>query len=258
VDPAGGQVLLAGQAAARGRLTREEDLAAGRVDVPARTLAIGATALGALYGAFMGLFAALRSDNASFLQLLSATLKVPLLFLLTLAVTYPSLYVVSALFDSKLGHRETLRLLLAATAVNLALLASFGPVTAFFTLSTDSYAFMVVLNVTFMAAAGFVGLGFLRKALHSIYAAESRREVVKTPPPGAPETSVVPVVYDDPPAAVRVFTLWTVIYGAVGAQMGWVLRPFISAPGLPFEWFRGERDSNFFRAFFEALGKVLT
>ena len=240
----------------RGRLTRDEDLAGGRVDVPARTLALAAIGLGAVYGIFMGLYAALRADNASVLQLLLTTVKVPLLFLLTLAVTYPSLYVVSALFDSKLGHRETLRLLLAATAVNLALLASFGPVTGFFTLSTESYAFMVVLNVVFMAASGFVGVGFLRRALRTIYRDESRqtRPTGATDPEGRPLPP--PSSYDDPPAAVRVFTLWTLIYGAVGAQMGWVLRPFIGAPGLPIEVVRSERDSNFFEAFFHALGKL--
>jgi hypothetical protein len=59
--------------------------------------------------------------------------KVPLLFLLTLMVTLPSLYVFSALANSRLHFVDTLTLLLAATAVNLALLASCGPVTGFFT-----------------------------------------------------------------------------------------------------------------------------
>ncbi|HUV40071.1 MAG TPA: hypothetical protein VMY39_10675 [Planctomycetota bacterium] len=43
----------------------------------------------------------------------------------------------------------------------------------------------------------------------------------------------------------RLFKVWLVIYAVVGAQMSWVLRPFIGAPNLPFEWFR-DRQSNFF------------
>jgi hypothetical protein len=39
--------------------------------------------------------------------------------------------------------------------------------------------------------------------------------------------------------------------------MGWILRPFIGAPDLPFQLFR-ERTSNFFQAFFKALGQLLS
>jgi hypothetical protein len=44
-----------------------------------------------------------------------------------------------------------------------------------------------------------------------------------------------------------VFNLWVVVFALVGAQMGWVLRPFIGNPDMPFAWFRG-RESNFFQA----------
>ncbi|WP_145188277.1 hypothetical protein [Planctomycetes bacterium Pla163] len=290
----------------RGNLTRREDLAAGRIDIPVRTLVVAGVLLGATYGVTMGLFAGLRSENPSFAQLLVTTAKVPLLFLLTLVVTYPSLYVVSAMFDSKLEHAQTLRLLLAAMTANLALLASLGPVMAFFTFCTDSYAFMVVLNVLFFALAGLVGLGFLRRALESVFEAPASQR-----PPAAASSAAggeqagdgvddrtadrsgdqrpsadefgwtagssaesganVPSQHEirrglprspapqvDPRARAgqRVFTLWIVIYAVVGAQMGWILRPFIGAPDLPFELFRSERDSNFFAAVMKALGTL--
>ena len=44
-----------------------------------------------------------------------------------------------------------------------------------------------------------------------------------------------------------VFNLWVIVFALVGAQMGWVLRPFIGNPDMPFTWFRG-RESNFFQA----------
>ena len=43
-----------------------------------------------------------------------------------------------------------------------------------------------------------------------------------------------------------------IVFGLVGAQMNWVLRPFIGNPTLPFEWF-GERKGNFFIAVFKAI-----
>jgi hypothetical protein len=39
--------------------------------------------------------------------------------------------------------------------------------------------------------------------------------------------------------------------------MGWLLRPFIGNPGLPFEWFR-EKEGNFFKAVSGALYNVFT
>ena len=60
------------------------------------------------------------------------------------------------------------------------------------------------------------------------------------------------------PAARRVFTFWTLVYGVVGAQMGWVLRPFIGSPELPFVLFRADRESNVFSAFFRSLAHLFT
>ena len=153
----------------RGSYTSKEQLQAGTVDVPVRTLAQAALVLGAVYGVMMGLFAVFTSGLGGLLQLVATTIKVPLLFMLTLVVTFPSLYVFSALARSRLKALSTFRLVLAALTLNLAVLASFGPVTAFFTLSTTSYPFMVLLNVFFFGVAGLVGLVFLRQALNVVF-----------------------------------------------------------------------------------------
>ncbi len=239
----------------RGRRTRKEDLAEGKIDVPIRTLVLAGLLLGGAYGIFMGLFATMRATNASYEQLLATILKVPLLFILTLVVTYPSLYVVSALFDSRLRHGATLRLLLMGVTANLALLAGLGPVTGFFTFSTESYPFMIILNVAFFIVSGLVGLGFLRTALNAVFEV---KEEPRENPTDLSESSARESLRPRPKklASLRVFTFWILIYGCVGAQMGWVLRPFIGTPGLPFELFRSERESNFFEAFFKAIGQL--
>ncbi len=46
-------------------------------------------------------------------------------------------------------------------------------------------------------------------------------------------------------AANNVFRVWLILYALVGAQMGWVLRPFIGTPGMKFTWFRA-REANIF------------
>jgi len=232
----------------RGRFTRPDQLAAGRVDVPVPRLLVVALLLGGGYGVCMGLFGALRGGADGWMQIVACVTKVPLLFLLTLVVTFPSLYVSSALHDAPIEPAATLRLLLIAIAVDLALLASLGPVVAFFTVSTTSYPFMVLLNVVVFALAGLAGLAVIRRALESLFG------------DGAPAESAEP-------AAVRrrlatrsssrfVFKAWLVIVAVVGAQLGWVLRPFIGSPGLPFSWFRA-RESNFFEACANAVGQLL-
>jgi hypothetical protein len=217
----------------RGTHTRPESLRKGEIEVDTGRLLTAVLILGMAYGAFMGLYAVLRGGDGSLRQIGAATLKVPLLFVLTLLVTFPSLYVFSALAQSRLTFQMTLRLLLAAIAVNMTLLASFGPVTGFFTLSTESYPFMIVLNVAFFAVAGAVGLTFLRKALAGVFATDES-------------------VLSQSSSGQNVFRIWTLIYAAVGAQMGWILRPFIGDPNSPFELFR-ERRGNFFIAVWEAF-----
>ena len=194
--------------------------------------------LGGFYGVCMGLYAALRGSYGTGWQMLASAGKIPMLFLLTLLVTFPSLYVFSALSRSSLRFREALLVLVRAIAVSIVLLASFGPITAFFTLSTESYPFIVLLNVAFFAASGFVGLAVLRRTLVAVFDAPAT-----TARGGGGDTSR------------RVFGVWIVVYGAVGAQMGWILRPFIGTPARPFELFR-ERGSNFFEAVLEAFGQL--
>ena len=224
----------------------------------------------------MGLYALFRPGTPSIAQLAATTFKVPLLFLLTLVVTFPSLYVFCALVNSRLKFQETARFILMGIVVNLALLASFGPITSFFTLSTQSYPFIVLLNVVFFAVSGLAGLLFVRRGMKSIFeppggaapSAESSPPAATPLPPAMPAkgslSSDPPPAPRAPPSASRlqlpppsdpsrwVFNVWVIIFGAVGAQMGWILRPFIGSPELPFALFR-QRQSNFFEAVLLAI-----
>src|SRR5437868_12466167 len=102
------------------------------------------------------------------MQMIAAILKVPALFFLTLLVTFPSLYVFSALMGSRLTVNSTLRLLVAALAVMLAVLSSLGPIVAFFSFTTTSYPFMVLLNVVVFSISGVLGLAFLLQTLRRL------------------------------------------------------------------------------------------
>src|SRR6476620_3935783 len=149
----------------RGEATNVEALRGGDLRVPVFGLAVVIDLLGIVYGACMGLFSITGSGSGQPMQIAASMLKVPALFLLTLIVTFPSLYVFNALVGSRLRFGPTLRLLVASIAVMLAVLSSIGPIVAFFSLSSTSYSFMVLLNVAVFAIAGVLGLGFLLQTL---------------------------------------------------------------------------------------------
>lgn len=278
----------------RGETTHPRALGGRTLEVSARGMAMIAILLAVFYGACMGSFSLLKetppelNDPAGpYLQVIASMLKTPALFLLTLLVTLPSLYVSNALIGSRLTLLGMTRLLTASIAVNLAVLASLGTIVLFFSLTTTSYPFVVLLNVAAFGIAGVLGLSFLLQTLHRVLAADDPIEesidtdsLVRS---ADAEDATVEPAYDeldleqrpkttDPggkPSAIDmptgqmlgrhtrlVFRCWIVLFSLVGAQMGWVLRPFIGQPNLPFTLFR-DRESNFFASVFGSLGQLL-
>lgn len=251
----------------RGRKTAPALLAEGRVDLPPGPFVTLALILGAIYGCFMGWYAISIGGIGRYMQLIASTVKLPALFLLTLVVTFPSLYVFNALVGCRLSFTATLRLLVGAVVVNVTVAASFGPILGFFTLSTESYPFMILLNVTLLSVAGLVGLAFLLHTLRRLATPRPSVPPVALPADTAPADQGsgegwrlrqpgpldrLPGGYPDEALgqARLIFQIWVIIYGLVGAQMGWLLRPFIGSPDLPFEWFR-QRQGNFFQAVYQ-------
>ena len=167
----------------------------------------------------------------------------------------------------------------------VAVLASLGPIVAFFSVSTTSYPFMLLFNVVVCGVSGALGLSFLLQTLHRlsildsqpprISTAEDRRAAVERrinelesesahgteqrgPGTCRPAGALDPMENRVLGKHVKtVFNLWVIVFALVGAQMGWVLRPFIGNPDMPFTWFRG-RESNFFQAVLHTLQSLFS
>lgn len=262
----------------RGEMTRPEALSGKSLPVSARGLATVCVLLAMFYGACMGSFSLLKTSPPGLddsigpvLQVAASMLKTPALFLLTLVVTLPSLYVANALIGSRLTLLGMTRLLTASIAVNLAVLASLGTIVLFFSLTTTSYPFVVLLNVAAFGVAGVLGLSFLLQTLHRVLTPTVVMTVVPSEDAAADEPSgedddedhkATPSALDMPAGQVIgdhtrvVFRCWVVLFSLVGAQMGWVLRPFIGNPDQPFALFRG-RESNFFASVLGSLRELL-
>ncbi len=267
----------------RGEATSTSALRLGTILVSSRKVAQAALVLAVVYGFCMAVFSLVNGNDALLQRMISTVIKVPLLFFLTLLVTFPSLYLFNALVGSRLAVGEVMRLLLSSLGIMVALLASFGPIVAFFSVSTTSYSFMLLLNVVCFAVAGGLGLRFMMRTLERVTTAgkekrkkereeepvdEGRPEAEPDVPFAELEAALAPArdeqggldgepERENDPKVRMVFRIWIVVFGLVGAQMGWVLRPFVGDPNLPFRWLR-PRESSFFEAVGRALLELIT
>jgi hypothetical protein len=254
----------------RGEVTRAEALSDGKLEFPVGGIITVSLLLGVMHGVCVGVFSLTGSGSGALLQIPASALKVPALFVLTLVVTFPSLYVFNALLDTKLSLTSILRLLVASTAIMLTVLASLGPIVAFFALTTTSYPFMKLLNVAVCVVAGWLGCGFLLRTLKRL---ALQRLASEDPVPPVLSVSAVPqtkaeidagakplvlraeVRRPEASGAIGVFRLWIIVFAIVGAQMSWILRPFVGDPSQPFQWFR-PHTSNFFESVWLAIQRL--
>ena len=159
------------------------------------------------------------------LQAVSSALKIPILFLSTMAFCLPALYFFSlALLGTPLRMIQVLTVVLFGISVTAFLLLGLAPVTLFFVLTSTNYAFFQLLAVGFVGLSSLIGVYFLWRGMTSV------------------ETT-----HDDNLKNLgnRILILWIVLYGFVGTQMTWRLSPFIGKPEDPFYVIRPSRD-NFY------------
>ena len=182
-----------------------------------------------------GLHGFIMGASSCFLQMLVSAVKVPMLFLLTLAVCYPMLYVVNVVMGSRLTFGQTLALILLALALTAVLLASFSPIALFFTIKQARYQFLQLLHVAIFACSGAFGMLALWQGLQAMCEQSS--------------------LY--PRQALVILRVWAVVFALVGLEMAWSLRPFVGAPGLEFEFFRSHRHGTIYETMGTSVYKLM-
>jgi len=182
--------------------------------------------LSAFYGVMMGIASGLPFMVAS-------AVKVPILYLLTLVICYPVLYVVNVLMGSRLSFIQSLALILMALALNCILLASCAPIVVFFTITGADYEFLKLLHVLIFAFSGLWGMIALWRGLQTMCEKSN--------------------LY--PRQAIRILRVWVLVFGFVGSQMAWSLRPFVGSPEMPFQVFR-KQEGNFYAAVWDSMASL--
>jgi hypothetical protein len=183
-------------------------------------------ALYALYGTSMGL-------HYGMIPALVSGAKMPALYLISLAVCLPPFYVLNCSVGPKLPFGFCLRVLLLAVSANALALASYAPVSYFFTLTgtKEDYYFLVAMHVGVLALAGLASV----MEITLIFRAAATAGGISFRP--------------------TLLVLWGLLYAFVGTQLSWALRPWIGSPHVEYVWLR-PREGTFFEAIADLLAAV--
>ena len=188
----------------------------------------------ALYGGVVGLWRAP-------LQAVYTAIKMPLLIFLTCGCNVLLNGLLAQVLGSGLSFRQTSLAILMSFTIAALVLAALSPVAFFIFLNTPALAsaesgtghsLTLLCDVLFIAYAGVVANRRLLRLL------ERQCETAG--------------------AARRVFWSWLAGNLFLGAQLSWVLRPFIGTPGLAIEFLRADPlRGNFYEAVFHAVRRLL-
>ena len=199
---------------------------------PARAAGAGLLAVavgGAAYGAVMGCFGGFDSDRP--LQIVFSAAKVPLLLVVTAALAMPSFFVLNTLLGLRDDFAEAARAVVTTQVAVAVVLGSLAPYTALWYLSTGDYHEATAFNALMFGVASVAAQWVLRRRYAPLVARNRRHRAM--------------------------LWAWLGVYGFVGIQMGWVLRPFIGQPGVPVTFFREGVWGNAYVVLLEAVWRAL-
>lgn len=171
---------------------------------------------GLFYGGVMGTFGGVAGDRAW--QVVFSAAKVPLLLGVIFLLSLPSFLVLNTLFGLRPDVPEVLGALVTSQAGLALVLASLAPYTALWYASSADYGDALVFNGLMFAVASAAAQLLLRRSYRPLIARRGAHR--------------------------RLLRVWLILYVVVGAQMAWVLRPFVGAPDLPVQFFREEAWGN--------------
>jgi hypothetical protein len=240
----------------------------------------------AAYGAVLG-------ASNGWLQALVSTVKLPFLFLAILAICLPTLYLFNLVFGARLSVLQACALIMVAITVTAVLTFAFAPISLFFLVTARSYAFFKLLNVAILVLTSLVGLRFLISGMRALnehvylesmqskqvvaQAQVKQRELVAATVSGGGGHATHPATNGDAapaarqgqnqnpdnsePAAVKppsmgLLYIWIILFGFVGTQLAWTLRPFFGSPNKPFELFR-DIEGTFYGNILQTVGSLL-
>jgi hypothetical protein len=184
---------------------------------------------GLFYGGVMGTYAG--ASSIRLLQIFYSASKVPPLLMVTFVLALPSFFVLNTLLGLRADFGRVLRALVTTQATVALVLAAMAPYTALWYASSADYPSAQLFNLLVFALASATGQIVLRRGYRSLIAADRRH--------------------------YRMMRLWLGIYGFIGVQMGWVLRPFVGKPESAVQFFRPDSWTNAYVSVAQLFWKIL-
>lgn len=178
--------------------------------------------IAALFIAAFGFSIGLRH---SWMQALATAVKLPLLFILTGIICFPTLFILQAFIGVQLSFKQLGSFLIVCITISGTILLSFIPIIIFFLISGTPYEAYKIINVIILAFAGFSGFYIFKKHL-----------ILKL------------VALNDLAILNRgrlIIHFWILLYGCIGANLGFILSPVFGDENVPFIWFTTSSE-NFF------------
>ena len=274
----------------------------------------------------LAVFGAVLGSSNGLRQALASTVKLPVLFLATLAICLPTLYLFNLVFGARLRMAQAVALIMVSITVTSVLTLAFAPISLFFRITAQSYPFFKLLNIGILLLTAIVGLRFLTSGMRSLndsMQSDDDDAVVVAPAPLVPaqlipapsENGVAPITVGDfvesgvespagapaaqgavatlarpqlqgtgpqqaigpaglpvyqhqvrlqpmsqslpaeRPASMTLLYIWILLFGFVGTQLAWTLRPFFGAPTEPFQIFRNI-DGTFYADVLRTIGSL--
>jgi len=196
-------------------LLRRQTTTGGLVAVAA----LSSACFGAAVGGFTGRW-----------QILTDAVKMPVYLLGTLAISFAAMHVFAA---RDLRARETFSVAIESVGLTAVVLGALAPIVALISLSLPfapglgtpeaqrGYRLLILLLTGSVAAGGVTGVARLYSRLHS----------------------------------VRLTAVWVVLYQFVGAQMAWLLKPWVSHTGTDdrFLPLRENLQGNFYESVYRTV-----
>jgi hypothetical protein len=170
------------------------------------------------YGVVMGFY-------SGALQALTAGVKVPVLFLLSLLICFPAFFILQSILGSKMKLSSMAVIVLSGYVLTAAIMVSFTPIVVLFVLTGGNYYFLQLLHIAIFAVTAIFGMKMILDAL--MYSCEEKNVY--------PRTGVV------------VFRFWVIILAFVGIQLAWNLQPFLAEKTEAYAMFK-KYKGNFYTA----------
>lgn len=186
----------------------------------------GAIAFGT-YGFIIGL-------HENILYALASMIKLPCLYLITLAICMPAFFIFDSFIGSKASMLQSMAMALTATCIIGILLVGFAPVTLLFLITNNNDAVFQFLNIIFFTISGLVGVRFFYYTILS----DSKEDTL---------------LYNKRRTVVRI---WMILYAFVGTQLAWTLRPFFGAASENFVFIR-EIKGNFYSNLLKIISDIV-